>query len=73
MYANNNELGILDEETYSDNWDMDAKDEDLDENMKVIRQQEIERRIAEHKRIRMEKELKKAKSQKSNFMATKIH
>ena len=40
--------------------------------MKLIKQAERERRIADHKRIKMEKELKKAKQQKSNFMATKI-
>lgn len=68
------ELGVLND----DYDDLDAWENELtnevneDENLKLIRQAERERRIAEHKRIKMEKELRKAKQQKSNFMATKI-
>lgn len=74
MYAqNNNELGILEETNDDVCWENDLDvNADIDENMKIMRQEERERRIAEHKRIMMEKELKKAKSHKSNFMATKI-
>ena len=67
-----NELGMLDEcpnDGWEDDLDLSA---DISESMKIMRQEERERRIAEHKRIRMEKELRKSKSQKVNFMATKI-
>lgn len=62
------------DESPNDGWEDDLEDlnADVSESMKIMRQEERERRIAEHKRIRMEKELRKSKSQKLNFMATKI-
>ena len=63
---------MLDEgpnEGWEDDLDLNS---DISESMKIIRQEERERKIAEHKRIRLEKELRKSKSQKVNFMATKI-
>lgn len=59
------------DEGANDGWEDDL-DLNIDESMKQMRQEERERRIAEHKRIRLEKELRKSKSQKVNFMATKI-
>ena len=62
------------DESPNDGWEDDLGDlnADVSESMKILRQEERERRIAEHKRIRLEKDLRKSKSQKVNFMATKI-
>lgn len=64
---------MLDESVNDGCWEDDLDlNADIGESMKMMRQEERERRIAEHKRIRLEKELRKSKSQKVNFMATKI-
>ncbi len=75
------ELGVIEdyEQDYgqggvSSSWEDNAASEEIwnsEDTFRDIRQAERERRIAEHKRIRMEKEMKKSKVQRG-LVATKI-
>ncbi|XP_054157025.1 GATA zinc finger domain-containing protein 10-like [Oppia nitens] len=69
------ELGTMDHyEDVGNSWEDSTASDDIwvsDESLRELRQQERERKIAEHRRIKLEKELKKAKP-KSNLLATKI-
>jgi len=71
------ELGAMDhfEDDVAGSWEDAAATEmwDTDAGLRDLRQQERERRIAEHQRIKAEKEFKRAKQQpKGNLLATKI-
>ncbi len=45
---------------------------DTDKTLRDMRQAEREKRIAEHQRIKAEKEFKRTKASKASFAATKI-
>ena len=63
------------EDDVAGSWEDAAATEmwDTDAGLRDLRQQERERRIAEHQRIKAEKEFKRAKQQpKGNLLATKI-
>ncbi|CAG2103138.1 unnamed protein product [Medioppia subpectinata] len=71
------ELGAMDhfeDPEGAGSWEDSAADEmwDTDQSFRDLRQQERERRIAEHQRIKQEREAKRAKQPKGNLLATKI-
>jgi hypothetical protein len=68
-------LGVIDDISDGGTWEDNAANEemwDTDATFRDMRQAERQRRIAEHQRIKIEKEMKKTKDFKPNLYATKI-
>lgn len=71
----NSELGILEDSVAGSSWEDEANAtdlNDLDQSFHDARQQERTRRIQKHQMMKMARESKKEKGQKSNLLATKI-
>jgi hypothetical protein len=69
------ELGLIDHFDDGSSWEDNAANEemwDTDKTLRDMRQAEREKRIAEHQRIKAEKEFKRTKASKASFAATKI-